>query len=271
MIELLAAALSGLLIGSFLNVCIYRLPRDLSVVKPRSHCPACLKTISWYDNIPIVSFFVLGRKCRHCAEPIDWRYPAVEAATAALFAWAIYSHGWTLEGFKLCLYAAILIDLIATDWEERILPDEFTLGGAFLGVVIAPFAPPPSNLMGLFLPRDVPEWSRPLMEALSGALLCAGALWLTGALYKRVRNREGLGLGDVKMLLFVGAFLGLPCALLTVFFGSMVGSVIGGLYILLTKKDSTYELPFGSFLGVAALIAGMFGESFLRWYGGLGR
>jgi leader peptidase (prepilin peptidase) / N-methyltransferase len=136
MLEAVLAFLAGLLIGSFLNVCVYRLPRDLSVVRPRSHCPACEKQIAWYDNIPVLSFWVLGGRCRHCRERILLRYPLVELASAAAFSLCVAKLGLTWPAAKFAVLSAILIALIATDLEERILPDEFTLGGTVLGIAL---------------------------------------------------------------------------------------------------------------------------------------
>jgi leader peptidase (prepilin peptidase)/N-methyltransferase len=266
MIEALFAGLFGLLIGSFLNVCIYRLPRDLSVVTPRSHCPECEKLVAWYDNIPVLSWLLLGAKCRNCKTPIHWRYPAVELLTGVLFFWCVYSRGWNMMGLKLCVFSAIMVDLIFTDLADRILPDEFTLGGAAVGVVLAAFTPPESFITLMFLSQTTPQWIHSVAEAMLGGGVTAGLLWFTGVVYKRVRNREGLGFGDVKMLLTIGVFLGLPGALLTVFMGSVLGAVCGGLFIWLSKNDTNYELPFGSFLGLSALIVGLFGGPIMNWY-----
>lgn len=308
-IEVLLAAVLGLVIGSFLNVCIHRLPEDESVLEPRrSYCPHCRQTIAWYDNVPLLSFFLLRGRCRHCQAAISWRYPIVEALTALLFAWTIQTHGWNLVGLKYCVFAAILVDLVFTDYETYILPDEFTLGGAAAGVVLAAVTPPSAPLLAYFFPKTWPLWVAPLVDSAFAACTVAGLLWLTGAsyrafrnwrlsrkLYRRMRERpsplykklgkelyprirktlprwtsEVLGLGDVKMLLMVGAFLGLPAALLTIFLGAALGSVIGGLYIRLARKGWEHELPFGSFLGVAAIFVGLFGDSFFKWYWKLG-
>lgn len=269
MMEALAAGLFGLLIGSFLNVCIFRLPRDLSVVRPvRSFCPGCEKTIAWYDNIPLLSYALLGGRCRFCRESIPARYPLVEAITGLLFFTVVYYRGWNLAGLKLCVFAAIMVDLIFTDMEERILPDEFTLGGAAVGLILAAFSPPASNLAVLVAPADWPVWTHGVVEGALGAGVSAGMLWLVGAVYMRLRDREGLGLGDVKMMLTIGAFLGLPGALLTVFAGSVVGAIGGALFIWLARRDMGYELPFGSFLGAAALFGAIFGDPILSWYRG---
>ena len=267
MLETAVAFLAGLLIGSFLNVCIYRLPRDLSVVRPRSFCPACEQTIAWHDNIPVVSYFLLRRRCRHCHERISVRYPLVELATGVAFAVCIGTLGVSLAALKFCLYSAILITLVVSDLEERILPDEFTLGGLVLGLVLAAFVPLDAGMAQLFLPLSLgPRWLS-VGEAVLGAGLSSGSIWLVGWLYQRVRHREGLGLGDVKMIAMVGAFLGLQWAFLTLILGSLLGAVIGLTYIFLAGKDaSTYELPFGSFLGVAALVVAAYAQVLLRWH-----
>jgi leader peptidase (prepilin peptidase)/N-methyltransferase len=239
--ETVVAFLAGLLIGSFLNVCIYRLPRDLSVVAPRSYCPHCERTIAWYDNIPVLSFLILRGRCRHCRKRIPIRYPLVELATAIAFAICVASLGPSLAAVKWSVFSALLIALIATDLEERILPDEFTLGGTALGLIFAVLARFDPHLISL-------------KESAFGALIASGVLWLVGWLYKKIRHREGLGMGDVKMLAMMGAFLGAPDTLLAFIAGSAFGAVTGLAYILATRKDaSTYQLPFGTFLGAAAL------------------
>ncbi len=249
------AALFGLLIGSFLNVCIFRLPRDLSVVSPRSFCPHCESPIAWYDNLPLLSYFLLGRKCRYCRTPISWRYPAVELSTALLFAAAVWRLGPNADAAKLCFYCALIVGLAFMDFEERILADEFTVGGMTAGFVLSLFLPMPRFLSILVFPAEWRESYRSLGESLIGGLLPAVALWSIGELYYRMRGREGLGFGDVKMIAMVGALYNFQTALLTLILGSIAGSVLGLLFVWLAKKDSdTYELPFGTFLGLAALI-----------------
>ena len=271
MIEALLAGLAGLLIGSFLNVCIYRLPRDLSVVAPRSFCPECDKPIAWYDNIPLVSFVLLRGHCRQCAQPIPLRYPLVELLTGAAFFGAVWMLGPTAAGLKYCVFGAILIALVFSDLEERILPDELTIGGTVVGVIFAAFVPLNWGIIRLLLMSVRNQRVISVGESLFAALFCAGALWLVATLYEKVRHKEGLGFGDVKMVAMIGAFLGLQGALLTLIVGSLLGAVVGLCYIWFTGKDaSTYELPFGSFLGMAALGVGFFGDVFLNWYNRLG-
>jgi len=271
MMEALLAALAGLLIGSFLNVCIYRLPRDLSVVKPRSFCPECNQMISWFDNIPVVSYMVLAGRCRRCGHRISARYPIVELLTAVAFFWSVRDLGPTLAALKFCVFGAILIALVFSDLEERILPDEFTLGGTALGVIFAAFVPLKGGFLRLIFLSPTNESWISLCDSLLAAAFCGGALWAVGALYEKIRHREGLGLGDVKMVMMVGAFLGVQGALLTLIAGSLLGAVVGLCYIWFTGKDaSTYELPFGTFLGVSALFVGFLGEVVFNWYSRLG-
>lgn len=252
---IILAALAGLLIGSFLNVCVYRLPRDLSVVRPRSFCPGCEKMIVWYDNVPLLSFVLLRGRCRHCREFIPWRYPLVEFATAIAFALCAAAYGLTGMGFKYAVLSAILITLTASDMESRILPDEFTLGGMVIGLVFALFVPMDEYIISFLIPaKYAPRWHW-LGESAFGALVGGGAIWLIAVLYEKVRHREGMGLGDVKMIAMIGAFLGLRYSLLTLMLASLAGSVGGLIYLKATKQEaSTYELPFGSFLGLSALV-----------------
>jgi leader peptidase (prepilin peptidase) / N-methyltransferase len=258
MIETILAFFAGLLIGSFLNVCVYRLPRDLSVVRPRSFCPHCEKMISWYDNIPVLSYLLLGAKCRSCRARIPLRYPIVELATAAAFAFCVAEFGLSLDALKFAIFSAILITLIASDLEERILPDEFTLGGTAIGLALSPLVPMTMDFAPFLIPNA--SWRlQSLTESAIGAAFTSGIIWLVGWLYEKIRHREGLGFGDVKMIAMIGAFLGLKAALLTLIAASLFGSIIGLGYIFLARKDaSTYELPFGSFIGLAALVVAVF-------------
>ena len=282
-VELVVALLAGLLVGSFLNVCIFRLPRDLSPVKPRSFCPRCVIAaeesgvpfevavaqgmIPWYDNIPLVSYLLLGGRCRRCKTRIPFRYPIVELTTGLAFALCVAMFGPTLAALKYIVYSAIMITLIATDLEERILPDEFTLGGAAVGLILAWFVPMPMELGHFFLPQSWGSRALSLGEAVIGGGFGLGLMWGTGWLYEKIRHKEGLGLGDVKMIGTIGAFVGLSSTMVTLVVASLLGAVIGGGYILFTRKEAaTYELPFGSFLGIAALGLALYGEWTLKWY-----
>jgi leader peptidase (prepilin peptidase)/N-methyltransferase len=268
MIEAVIALLFGLLIGSFLNVCIYRWPRDLSVVRPRSHCPACQAPIAWYDNVPLVSYAILGARCRHCHVRISPRYPLVELLTGGMFFLLIYRYGVTPLACKMCVFSAMLVALFFTDLEQHILPDEFTVWGTVLGLVFALFAPTP-DMMRLALGivgLGSQGWITNLVAAAVAGGLPAGMLWFAGWMYSNVRHREGVGLGDVKMVALLGCYLGLEGGMVTLVLGSILGSVIGFTYIKATGKDtSTYELPFGSFLSAAGLIVVIFSKQLLTW------
>jgi leader peptidase (prepilin peptidase)/N-methyltransferase len=252
------AALVGLLIGSFLNVCIYRVPRDLSVVAPRSFCPECGKPIAWYDNIPILSYALLKGRCRHCAKSIGIRYPFVELTTSLLFAASIARYGWNLEGLKWCLFCAIMTVLFWVDLEERILPDEFTLGGSALGLLFAFFTKVPGDL-GSLLFSGASLRSQSLFEALVGATILTVPLAAVGFIWGRVTKRQVLGLGDVKLLPCIGLFLGIEAGIQTLLLGSLFGAILGGIYIFVMKKKAReYELPLGSFYCAAAALAPFF-------------
>lgn len=249
---LVVVALFGLLFGSFLNVCIYRIPRDLSVVAPRSFCPECGIQIAWFDNIPLLSYLLLRAKCRSCGKAIGIRYPVVELTTAVLFLATAMEYGWSLAALKWGIFEAIVIVLFWTDLEERILPDELTLGGTAAGFIFALFVMVPGVFGELLAPGSRTVW-RSLVNATVGATFLAGPIWLLGVSYARLRKREGLGLGDVKLILFFGVFLGLEKGLMAVLVGAVGGSLIGLCYVWFMRKEaSTYELPFGTFLCAGA-------------------
>jgi leader peptidase (prepilin peptidase) / N-methyltransferase len=271
MAEALLASLFGLVIGSFLNVCIHRWPRDLSVVRPRSRCPECESPIAWYDNLPVLSYVLLRGRCRRCGTRIHWRYPVVELLPGGSFFWFVARLGLSLAAAKLSIFAALIVALIFSDLEMLILPDELTLGGLAAGLTLAWFVPVPDSTFGtlsrLFGFNPGP---RPVSfgEAAFGAFVPAAGLWFAGWVFEKIRHKEGLGFGDVKMIAMVGAFLGIGGALMTVIFGSVLGSIIGLTFIKVTAKDaSTYPLPLGTFLGAAALFAAIAGQSVAGWYG----
>jgi leader peptidase (prepilin peptidase)/N-methyltransferase len=249
-----AAALAGLLVGSFLNVCIYRIPRDISVVTPRSFCPECRVQIGWYDNVPLVSYLFLQGKCRKCGKKIGIRYPLVEATTGLLFAWVVYGFGFTAVAGKWIIWEAILIVLFWTDFEEQILPDELTLGGSLVGLIIAFFVAVPGTLAEAFFPGWRPLW-RSLLEIAMGVVLLALPMWLLGVAYEKVRKREGLGFGDVKLLVLMSTFLGFENSLFATMVGAIGGAILGVIYCLVSRRKlSETQLPFGSFLCAGAAI-----------------
>ena len=262
--------LFGLIIGSFLNVCIVRIPGGKSIVLPASACTKCGAPIRPYDNIPVISYLVLGGKCRQCKSKFSAMYPAVELLTGLLFLGCYEYFGLTTEALKWAIFSAIMVVLVFTDLRERILPDVVNYSGFGLGLALSFFTKPidgtsqaiANRLFGFAPPAPVLSFA----DALLGAAAGSGLLWLVSEAYFRLRGREGMGLGDVKMMLMAGAFLGLKRTLLTIFAGSILGSVLGVAVILARHKDSDYELPFGTFLGMAALLVVFFGSPIVYWY-----
>jgi len=266
----LGAFLFGLIVGSFLNVCILRIPADKSIVLPASSCTKCGKAIAPYDNIPVLSWIFLGGKCRNCKTKISAMYPAVELVTGLLFLGCYFAFGPTVDALKWAVFAALLVVLTITDLRERILPDEVNFFGLGAGLLLSFFT---KSLDGTSLwmankwfDFPPPQVALSFADAALGALAGSGLLWIVAEGYFRIRGREGMGLGDVKMMAAVGAFLGLKRTLLTVLVGSLLGSVIGILLIAISKKGRDYELPFGTFLGAGALLVVFFGTPALHWY-----
>jgi leader peptidase (prepilin peptidase) / N-methyltransferase len=266
----LGAFLLGLVIGSFLNVCILRIPADKSIVLPSSSCPKCGKEIAPYDNIPVLSWLFLGGKCRNCKTRISAMYPAVELLTGLLFLACYFVFGLTVDAIKWAVFAALLVVLTITDLRERILPDGVNFFGLGAGLLFSFFS---KSIDGTAMwmanrwfdfPPPLPALS--FADSVLGALGGSGLLWIVAEGYFRLRGREGMGLGDVKMMAAVGAFFGLQRTLLTILAGSLLGSVIGILLIAISKKGRDYELPFGTFLGAGALLVLFFGTPALHWY-----
>jgi leader peptidase (prepilin peptidase)/N-methyltransferase len=245
---ILFAGLVGAVIGSFLNVCIYRLPRGRSVVWPASACPSCRRPLAWYENVPVVSWLVLLGHCRTCQAAITSRYPLVEALTGAMFAaaWWYYGPGWVLVS-RLILGCALIV-LFAIDLEHQLLPNLITVPGIVVGFAL-------SFLTGV-------GW----VSSLIGIAIGGGLLFAIAEAYYRVRGEEGLGMGDVKMLAMIGAFLGWPATLMTLMMGSIAGSIVGMLIIALRRGDMKYALPFGTFLAMGAALSATIGPNLLRWY-----
>jgi leader peptidase (prepilin peptidase) / N-methyltransferase len=262
--------LFGIVIGSFLNVCIHRLPRGESVVAPRSHCPNCGTLIAAYDNIPLVSYLVLGGKCRYCKVPISSIYFFVEWATGLVFLLSYFLLGPGLEFAREAIFGSLLIVLVMTDWQERLLPDRINFPGMAIGLLFSLVVPVGDGAGWWVASRagmvDLPIAATSLLDGLLGALVGGGLLYLLGEIYFRLRHKEGMGFGDVKMMAMVGCFLGPKLTLLTIFLGSITGSVLGLLAILVLRKGSDYELPFGTFLGLAAFFASLWGWPILNWY-----
>jgi leader peptidase (prepilin peptidase) / N-methyltransferase len=286
--------LFGICIGSFLNVCISRVPEGVSVVSPRSHCPRCITPIKPYDNIPVLSWLLLRGKCRTCGLSISPMYPIVELLTGALFVLTYYTFGFTLTTFKFLIFGCLLIVLIVTDLRVRILPDAINWPGFGVGLAFAIQVPPSDGISVLFFHQaNFLRHSQPvlgLIDALLGAACGSCLLWGAAFLYELVRKREGMGMGDVKMMAMVGAFLGVRGAFLTILLGTLLGSILGLTVVVLLflfgwRKNvaarahrrgvgevnalrwaiaSQYQLPLGTFLGIGALIVVYASPAILR-------
>ena len=314
-----AMFLFGLVFGSFLNVCIHRLAlrcysdqelaerglkrSELSIVAPPSACPKCHHGIRWYDNVPVLSWLILRGRCRDCKAPISPRYAVVELLTALLFLFCYLEFGLSLMMVKFCVFSFLIVGLIFTDAEHKLLPDSLTLTGLGIGMV-ASFFVPLDNFVSFHVTQWLniffPSWQwLSVMDAAMGAMLGASFIYGAGALYYHARGIEGMGLGDVKLMAMVGAFLGVKLTVLTIFAASVGGTLFGvGTMVLVwiqrtqrrlarTHEDvrrarrrawrsalivyRRYEMPFGVFLGSMAVFSVFFGESVLRWYLGFYR
>ena len=235
----------GALVGSFLNVCAHRLPREESIVRPRSRCPNCGTPIKWYDNIPLLSYLLLRGRCRHCKAPISKRYLFLELFSALFSLVLNIRFGWSVSYLLFFSFVAALLLVSAIDFAHQIIPDEISLPGILVGLVFSFWNP-------LVSPK----------EAFLGALCGAGSLYLIGEFYFFLTKREGLGGGDLKLLAFIGAFLGLQSLLPVIFWASLVGALSGITLAVWQKaeKKRTFALPFGPFLSLGALIYLFFPE-----------
>src|ERR1700683_1551473 len=293
----------GLSFGSFLNVCIYRLPLGLSVVTPRSQCPRCKHLIAFYDNMPVISWLILRGRCRQCKTRISPRYLFIELLTGALFLGCYAYFGLTLATFKYCVFGFLILGLIFTDAETKLLPDKMTLPGLALGIIFSLLVPVNdlasqflSGVVNLPFSADVSTRLLSLLDSLLGAALGASFIYGAGAIYLRWRGAEGMGFGDVKLMAMVGAFLGVKLTMFTIFTASLAGSFFGFAtgFVVWLKRTHRFrktlanaqaarrrgwpsgpvgyrasQMPFGVFLGSMALIAFFFGNRFLHWYGRL--
>jgi leader peptidase (prepilin peptidase)/N-methyltransferase len=247
-LALAAAGAFGAIVGSFLNVCIHRLPLGASIVWPSSACPHCKRELSWYENIPVVSYLVLRARCRTCRQPISIRYPFVEALTSAMFvvAWWYYGPGPLLA--SRLVFGCALIVLFAIDLEHHLLPNVITLPGIVVGFAFS------------FITE--PGWVASLIGLLAGG----GSLYLIALAYFWIRHEEGLGMGDPKMLAMIGSFMGWKLTLVTLMLGSLIGSLVGVGLIAAGRGTMKYALPFGCFLAVGAAAAATVGPALLEWY-----
>ena len=294
----------GLAFGSFLNVCIYRLPLGLSAVTPGSRCPNCEVPIKFYDNIPVLGWLLLRGRCRHCKAPISPRYMVVEILTGALFLTCYARLGLSLVALKCCVLGFLLLGLVFTDAETKLLPDKLTLPGLAIGLLFS-LVVPVNDLASQILPGIISfpvssSLSSPvlsLVDALLGSAVGASFIYGAGAIYMRWRGLEGMGFGDVKLMAMVGAFLGVRLTILTLFTATLAGSFFGvgtilAVWLKRTRRRMVknhesaatarqrawqsasmvyryYQMPFGVFLGSMAFAAFLFGNQFLRWYWGL--
>jgi leader peptidase (prepilin peptidase)/N-methyltransferase len=260
----------GLVVGSFLNVCILRIPAGESIVLPASHCPKCGKAIAPYDNVPVLSWLVLRGKCRSCKAPISGMYPLVELLTGALFAACVLMFGPALAAVKWAMFCAVLVVLAVTDLRERLLPDKVNLTGGIVGLAWSALVPLRDGT-SLWLCNRMFDFPPPapvlsVTDSLIGALVGAGILWLFAEGYFRLRGQEGMGLGDVKMMGMAGTFLGAKAVVLTIMTGAVLGSVLGLAFLLMARKGGDYELPFGLFLAAGALGTVFYGPPLIAWY-----
>jgi leader peptidase (prepilin peptidase) / N-methyltransferase len=244
----LIAALFGALFGSFLNVCIVRLPLDQSIVHPRSRCPRCGAGIVWFDNVPVLSWLLLRGRCRHCGQPISIQYPLVELVVALLWGAAAWHYGPTLDALAAAAFGTILLGIAVTDARHYLIPDEYTWGGLALGLALA-------------FRGGLPGF----LQALLGAAVGFGLLYFIAWAGERAFRKEAMGGGDIKMMTMVGAFVGWQGVLLTVFAGALLGTIV---FVPLTLRKRRL-VPFGIFLAAAAAITFVWGGAIIRWYEGL--
>ncbi len=242
------AAFGGI-VGSFLNVCIYRLPREESIAFPPSHCPKCDAKIAPYDNIPILSYLFLSGKCRHCREPISAQYPLVEGINSILYLLTFWRFGLGWEAIIYAIFISAMLVVAFVDYQHMIIPDEISLGGIPLGILAA------ATLLPI-------SW----IESILGLLLGSGILLIFAMIWEVVFKIEGMGMGDVKLMALVGSLLGWKLALVTIMVGSLAGSIVGIGMAPFSEKGLKTAVPYGCFLAPAAVIATFYGNELIAWY-----
>ena len=248
LVSLVLLVVVGLAVGSFLNVCIYRLPRHESLIWPGSHCTACGRGLSWFENVPLLSYLVLRGRCRSCGAPISSVYPLVELVTPALFVMQYWQLGWQPLLLVRLVFSCAMVVLFVVDLQHRILPNAITVSGVGVGLALSIFMEP--------------GWR----DAVIGVVVGGGVLFGVAEVYYRLRGEEGLGMGDVKMLAMIGAFLGWRLMFVALFLGSILGSIVGIGMLGLGLADSKYALPLGTFLAIGAVAASLSGEPLIGWY-----
>lgn len=239
----------GAIVGSFLNVCILRLPKEESIITPGSHCPHCKNPIKFYDNIPLISYIVLKGRCRRCNGPISFQYPLIEGITAISSLLLFLRYGFSVSYLVYFSFLAALIVITVIDLYHQIIPDIISIPGVGVGL-----------LTSLINPENT------FINSLIGMLLGGGSLFFVATLYQWLFKREGMGGGDVKLLAMIGAFLGWKAVILTILFSSFIGSIVGIIIMALKGKDFKYAIPFGPFLSLGATISLFYGESLINWY-----
>jgi len=248
----LYALLVGLALGSFMNVCIYRIPLQKSIVRPSSSCPNCGKKIRFYDNIPIISYLLLFGRCRHCRHPISWRYPVIEAITGLLSLALFIRYGLSFQYLLFLLFAATLVTISFIDLDHQIIPDVLSISGIIAGLAAA------------FVPGNV-SW----FESVIGIIGGGGALFFVGLIYEKLTGKQGMGGGDVKLLAMIGAWMGWRSLPFVLLISSLTGAIIGSVFLLAAGKGYRVKIPFGPFLSLGALSYIFFGPQLTNWYIGL--
>jgi leader peptidase (prepilin peptidase) / N-methyltransferase len=249
------ALVFGLVLGSFLNVCIYRIPLKKSIVRPSSSCPQCGAGIRFYDNIPVISYIVLLGRCRHCRTPISPRYPLVEIISGLLSVALFVQFGLSPRYIFLFLFSAALIAIAFIDLQHKIIPDVISLPGLLAGLAFSFF--PSSGISPL--------------DALIGIVGGGGFLFLVGAVFEKMTGREGMGGGDVKLLAMIGAWMGWKALPFIILISSLSGAVIGGVSLVISRQGVRSRIPFGPFLALGALVFLFFGDDIALWFYRLGR
>jgi len=244
---ILVCGVVGLMVGSFSNVCVYRIPRGESVAFPGSHCPTCNHGIAWYDNIPLLSWLILGGKCRHCSGCISARYPFLEVLMGISWAWLAYHYGLNPVLLQAIILISLLWILTLIDLETGLLPNVLTFPGIVIGLLFA-------------------WWFGFFIDALIGAVAGYGVFWLVARIFLLVTGKEGMGYGDFKLLAMLGAFMGWQALPFIVFASSFVGAIVGIIYLKIVNKNRHAEIPFGPYLALAGMLWFLWGEQFLQWY-----
>jgi leader peptidase (prepilin peptidase)/N-methyltransferase len=261
---ILIVGIFGAMIGSFLNVCIARLPDEKSIVTPRSSCPHCQKPIRWFDNIPLLSWFFLRGHCRYCKKTISFQYPFIEALTAVLAVLFLKKMGIRWESLCYFFFSASMVVVAMIDLHHRIIPNVISLPGCFIGFILSFFRPEVPPHFSQVLPQMA---NLTPLNSFLGILIGGGSLFLIAEIYRLIRKREGMGMGDVKLLGMIGAFLGWYHLFIILFISSFFGAIIGVSFIMIKGHDFRYQIPFGTFLAFAAIFQTLYGtETIMIWH-----